>query len=348
MEALQDYARNLSERIIPRGVETDEVSASCCCCATCSPRSLFQKYQADFALLNRVLDAYEPAANRIANTVAGNFVSERERVIRQQQEAIRELSTPVLQVRERLLILPIIGVLDGQRARQLTEQLLRGIRSNRAKVVVIDITGVPTIDSTVANHLVQTVEASRLMGASVIITGLSSDIAQTLVTIGVDLVQGQRGRRPPGRHRGGRAPARLRGHPGRLPGARGDARLAVPILKQGPVLIASIQTALTDTDVLQLREDVMAQVTRHRSRGIIVDVTALDVMDSFVSRSLRGIAHMTRLRGAETVIVGIQPEVAFAMVQLGMQFEDVQTALDLEEGLALLRAQLKEPLDGGG
>jgi rsbT antagonist protein RsbS len=124
--------------------------------------------------------------------------------------------------------------------------------------------------------------------------------------------------------------------------------LAVPILKQGSVLIASIQTALTDTDVLQLREDVMSQVTRHRSRGIIVDVTALDVMDSFVSRSLRGIAHMTRLRGAETVIVGIQPEVAFAMVQLGMQFEDVQTALDREEGLALLQYQLKEPLDGGG
>ena len=110
-----------------------------------------------------------------------------ERIIRQQQEAIRELSTPVLQVRERLLILPIIGVLDSQRARQVTEQLLRGIRTNRAKVVVIDITGVPAIDSTVANHLVQTVEASRLMGASVIITGLSSEIALTLVTIGVDL-----------------------------------------------------------------------------------------------------------------------------------------------------------------
>ena len=121
---------------------------------------------------------------------------------------------------------------------------------------------------------------------------------------------------------------------------------AMQILKQGSVLIASIQTALTDTDVLQLREDVMSQVTRHRSRGIIVDVTALDVMDSFVSRSLRGIAHMTRLRGAETVIVGIQPEVAFAMVQLGMNFEDVQTALDLEEGLALLLTQ-EGPADGG-
>ena len=84
----------------------------------------------------------------------------------------------------------------------------------------------------------------------------------------------------------------------------------------------------------------MLQVGRFRSRGIIVDVTALDVMDSFVSRSLRGIAHMTRLRGAETVIVGIQPEVAFAMVQLGMNFEDVHTALDLEEGLAFLQQQL--------
>jgi len=187
VEALQAYARSLSERIIPRGVETHEVVGIVLLLRDVLARSLFKKYQADFDLLNRVLDAYEPAANRIANTVAVSFVQERERVIRQQQEAIRELSTPVLQVRERLLILPIIGVIDSQRARQLTEQLLRGIRNNRAKVVVVDITGVPTIDQTVANHLVKTVEASRLMGASVIITGLSAEIAQTLVTIGVDL-----------------------------------------------------------------------------------------------------------------------------------------------------------------
>src|SRR5579863_7320895 len=189
VEALQAYARNLSERIIPRGVETNEVVGIVLLLRDVLARSLFKKYQADFALLNRVLDAYEPAANRIANTVAVSFVQERERIIRQQQEAIRELSTPVLQVRERLLILPIIGVIDPQRARQVTEQLLRGIRSNRAKVVVIDITGVPAVDSTVANHLVQTVDASRLMGATVIVTGLSSEIAQTLVTIGVDLTR---------------------------------------------------------------------------------------------------------------------------------------------------------------
>ena len=187
VEALQAYARDLSERIIARGVETHEVLGIVLLLRDVLARSLFKKYQTDADLLNRVLDAYEPAANRIANTVGVSFVEQRERVIRQQQEAIRELSTPVLQVRERLLILPIIGVIDSQRARQLTEQLLRGIRTNRAKVVVVDITGVPAIDSAVANHLVQTVEASRLMGASVIITGLSSEIAQTLVTIGVDL-----------------------------------------------------------------------------------------------------------------------------------------------------------------
>src|SRR5499425_1052501 len=186
-EALQAYARNLSERIIPRGVETHEVVGIVLLLRDVLARSLFAKYQTDFKKLNRILDAYEPAANRIANTVAVGLVQERERVIRQQQEAIRELSTPVLQVRERLLILPIIGVIDPQRARQLTEQLLRGIRTTRAKVVVIDITGVAAMDVTVANHLVQTVEASRLLGATVIVTGLSPEIAQTLVTIGVDL-----------------------------------------------------------------------------------------------------------------------------------------------------------------
>jgi rsbT co-antagonist protein RsbR len=187
VEALQDYARNLSERIIPRGVETHEVVGIVLLLRDVLARSLFSKYRQDFDKLSRVLDAYEPAANRIGSTVAVSFVQERERIIREQQEAIRELSTPVLPVRERLLILPIIGMVDPLRARQLTEQLLRGIRTNRARVVVMDITGVPAMDATVANHLVQTVEASRLLGATVIVTGLSPELAQTLVNIGVDL-----------------------------------------------------------------------------------------------------------------------------------------------------------------
>jgi rsbT co-antagonist protein RsbR len=116
------------------------------------------------------------------------WISERERVINQlQQEVIRELSTPVLQVRERVLILPLIGTIDSQRAVQITDSLLHAIRANRARVVVIDITGVAAVDSKVANHLLQTVAASQLMGTRVIVTGLSAEVAQSLVGLGIDL-----------------------------------------------------------------------------------------------------------------------------------------------------------------
>lgn len=116
------------------------------------------------------------------------YIDSRERTIKSlQQEAIKELSTPVLPFREGMLLLPIIGQIDSQRARQLTEHLLVSIRANRAKVIVIDITGVATVDSRVANHLVQTVDAARLMGAKVVISGISPEIALTMVTLGIDL-----------------------------------------------------------------------------------------------------------------------------------------------------------------
>src|SRR5712691_6237996 len=115
----------------------------------------------------------------------------------------------------------------------------------------------------------------------------------------------------------------------------------VPILKQRDYLIASVQSALSDEDLLRLRDDLSDQVGQYRSRGVIIDVTVLDVVDSFATRTLRGVALMLKLRGAETVIVGLQPDVAFAMVQLGLTLEGVGTALDLEEGLAFLDAKAK-------
>ena len=117
--------------------------------------------------------------------------------------------------------------------------------------------------------------------------------------------------------------------------------MQVPILKQGSFLIASIQSVLSDADLLQLRDDLADRVGKSRSRGVIIDVTVLDVIDSFATRTLRAIAHMLKLRGAETVIVGIQPEVAFAMVQLGLTLEGIGTSLDLEEGLMFLDHQTK-------
>lgn len=123
--------------------------------------------------------------------------------------------------------------------------------------------------------------------------------------------------------------------------------MPVPILKQGTILIATVQAALTDADTERLQNDLMERVSRFRAQGIIIDVTAIDVMDSFAARSLQTIAHMTRLRGADMVIVGLQPEVAFAMVQLGLTFAGLRTALDLEEGLALLDRQLPSRRGGG-
>ena len=123
--------------------------------------------------------------------------------------------------------------------------------------------------------------------------------------------------------------------------------MRVPILKQRDYVIASVQSVLSDPDLLQLRDDLTERIGRYRSRGVIIDVTVLDVIDSFATRTLRTIAHMLRLRGAETVIVGIQPEVAFTMVQLSLTLEGIGTVLDLEEGLAYLDERTKRKFRRG-
>jgi rsbT co-antagonist protein RsbR len=186
-DGAQAYASKMAERAVLRGMTTEQAIGGLLTLRDVYGRSLFERYQGNMKRLSEALDIYEPVANKILSIVALAFIDEREKVVRQQLEAIRELSTPVLQLRAGELILPIIGMIDTQRARQITEGLLRAIRANRARVVVMDITGVPAVDSKVANHLLQTVQAARLMGAAVIVTGLSAEVAQTLVTIGVDL-----------------------------------------------------------------------------------------------------------------------------------------------------------------
>ena len=186
-DGAQAYASKMAERAVLRGMTTEQAIGGLLTLRDVYGRSLFERYQGNMKRLSEALDIYEPVANKILSIVALAFIDEREKVVRQQLEAIRELSTPVLQLRAGELILPIIGMIDTQRARQITEGLLRAIRANRARVVVMDITGVPAVDSKVANHLLQTVQAARLMGAAVIVTGLSAEVAQTLVAIGVDL-----------------------------------------------------------------------------------------------------------------------------------------------------------------
>jgi rsbT antagonist protein RsbS len=122
----------------------------------------------------------------------------------------------------------------------------------------------------------------------------------------------------------------------------------VSILRQGSYLVASVHTALDDTEMIRFRNDLVEQIGRYRSTGVIIDVAALDVLDSFGFTTLRSIAEMARLRGAETVIVGIQPDIAFAMVQLGMGTGSVATSLDLEEGLEYLDRSATQARLGGG
>jgi rsbT co-antagonist protein RsbR len=184
----QAYASQMAERGVLAGMSTQQILGGMLTLRDVYGRGLIARHAGDPDRLTAALRIYEPVANTILSVVALAFVERRETAVSQQQEAIiRELSTPALQLREGLIMLPIIGLLDSARARQLTEQLLRAIRANRAKVVVIDITGVAAVDSKVANHLLQTVDACGLMGAKVIVTGMSPEIAQTVVTIGVDL-----------------------------------------------------------------------------------------------------------------------------------------------------------------
>ncbi|MBI4220231.1 MAG: STAS domain-containing protein [Chloroflexi bacterium] len=186
-EGVRGYLRNLSLFVVPSGAHPQEVVGIVMVMREVLARWLVQKHGSEFGDLSRVLDAFRPIANNVAMTVASAFIEERERMIQEQQAAIRELSTPVLRVRDRLLVLPIVGLVDPPRARQLTRQLLMGIRNHRAKVAVIDITGVPVLDAAVANTLVQSVESARLLGATVIISGVSAEISLQLVNIGVDL-----------------------------------------------------------------------------------------------------------------------------------------------------------------
>jgi len=186
-EGLRTTARNLLERTMPRRARAGEVIGIVLFLRDVLARATVARHATDVERLDRMLDAFEAAANTVTNAVALGFLQERERVMRVQQDRIRDLSTPVLHVRERLLVLPMIGTIDPQRIRHVTERLLHEIRAARAKIVILDLAGVPEIESSNAEHLVQTVDAARLLGAKVIISGLPVALERRLIDIGVDM-----------------------------------------------------------------------------------------------------------------------------------------------------------------
>ncbi|MDD1745634.1 MAG: STAS domain-containing protein [Candidatus Methanoperedens sp.] len=186
-EAAKKYAREMAKKGVLEAMTVDQIIMGMLKLRDVYGRFIFYKYQKDVEKLYKVLGVYEPVANRILSIVALAFVEEREMKITDQQQAMLTLSTPVLQIRDQILVLPLIGTIDSARAAQIVEQLLNSIVDTQASVVIIDITGVPIIDTAVANHLIKTIQAAKMLGADTIITGISPANAQTLVTLGVDL-----------------------------------------------------------------------------------------------------------------------------------------------------------------
>ncbi len=186
-EAAKKYAKEMARKGVLEAMTVDQIIMGFLKLRDVYGRFIFYKYPKEVEKLYKVLDVYEPVANRILNIVALAFVEERERVITEQQAAMLALSTPVLQIRDQILVLPLIGTIDSARAAQIVEQLLNSIVETQASIVIIDITGVPLIDTAVANHLIKTIQAAKMLGADTVITGISPANAQTLVTLGVDL-----------------------------------------------------------------------------------------------------------------------------------------------------------------
>lgn len=185
-DAAQKYARDMAQKGVLQAMNVDQIIGGMLKLRDVYERFLFSKFREDEEKLYKLLEAYEPIANEIISIVTLAFVEERERVIREQQKAMMALATPVLQIRDEILVLPLIGAIDSARAQQIVEELLNKITEHQASIVIIDLTGVPLIDSLVANHLIKTVQAAKMLGAETIITGISPPNAMTLVSLGID------------------------------------------------------------------------------------------------------------------------------------------------------------------
>ena len=270
------------------------------------------------------------------------YAAAREQIIADQAASMLELSTPVIRLWDGVIAVPLVGALDSARTQLVMEKLLETLVATGADHAVLDITGVSTVDTEVAQHLLKTVSAARLLGAECIVSGIRPQVAQTIVSLGIEFgdiatkatladalahVLNRRGQRIGQRHR----PAAHR-----APEAGPRLMDRVPILKIGTTLFVSIQIDLQDESVVRLQEDLADELAATGAHGVIIDITAVEIVDSFIGRMLATIGSISRLFDAETVLVGMRPAVAITLTELGLSLRGVRTALNAEKGLELL------------
>ncbi len=280
------------------------------------------------------------------------FQKSREEVILRQQREITELSTPVVKLWDGILALPLIGTLDSERTQVVMENLLQHIVDDGAEIAIIDITGVPTVDTLTAQHLLKTVAAARLMGADCIISGIRPQIAQTIVHLGVELNVVSKATLADAfavaLRRTGRTVTKIKvRRPARAQGRslqpKGRVTMdRIPILKLGDALLVTIQVDMHDRLATALEEDLTTKIVAFGAKGVLIDISALEIVDSFIGRMLDNIAAVSRILDAETVVVGMRPAVAITLVELGLSLSGVKTALNVERGMALIQSRLGE------
>ncbi len=242
-----------------------------------------------------------------------------------------ELSTPVVRLWEGIIAVPLVGTLDSARTQLVMEKLLDTLVATGADHAVIDITGVPTVDTEVAQHLLKTVSAARLLGAECTISGIRPQVAQTIVSLGIEF--------------GDIATKATLADALALALRQAGLKVVpavmdrVPILKIGQTLFVSIQIDLQDESVMLLQEDLADELAATGARGVIIDITAVEIVDSFIGRMLTMIGSISRLFDAETVIVGMRPAVAITLTELGLSLSGVRTALNAEKGLEILNGK---------
>ena len=275
----------------------------------------------------------------------------REELISRQQQELLELSTPVVKLWEGILALPIIGTSDSARTQVVMESLLQTVVATNSKFAIIDITGVPTVDTLVAQHLLKTITAARLMGAECIISGVRPQIAQTIVHLGINLEDVITKAKLSDAfalalQRSGRKVVREASAPVSPISSSvceaGGVMERIPVLRMGSLLLITIQVDMHDKLALQLQDDVTERISEWGSTGVLIDISSLEIVDSFIGRMLANIAAMSRVLGADTVVVGMQPAVAITLVELGMSLPGVRTALSVEAGMELLFGAIPE------